>query len=225
MVEKRVGKRAGAVKREIAAVVEESRRCKRRAVGRALTSMSFFVGASRLEPGMRRASRAYAPSPHGLASPYGKPVVESHFWSAPTSGARSGHGPLPRCRRRLFPGWWRTSPAPHCCRAWRDGRGRASRQRSTRSSWWKSPCPSDVRGSGVSRCRARPPLPRPCRPESPALTSSGRASQSPAPQCPTARRRRNSCKPRHSRPTISAPPPPCHRSGGARGQLLLVEFI
>ena len=103
-----------------------------------------------------------------------------------------------------------------CCRAWRGARGRASRRRSRRPSWSRSPGPSGAGDSAASRCRARPPPRRPCRPASSAPRSSGRASRSPAPRCRTARRRRSSCRPRRSRPTTSSPPPPCRRSGGAR---------
>ena len=95
-------------------------------------------------------------------------------------------------------------------------RGRGSRRRSRRWSWSRSPCPSDVRGSGGSPCRARLRLPPSCRRASSAPRSSGRASRSPAPRCRTARRRRSSCRPRHSRRTISAPRPPCRRSGDVR---------
>ena len=93
---------------------------------------------------------------------------------------------------------------------------RASRRRSRRSNWSRSPRPSGAGGSGASRCRARPRPRRSCRPASSAPRSSGRASRSPAPPCRTARRRRSSCRPRHSRPTISGWTPPCRRSGGAR---------
>ena len=84
------------------------------------------------------------------------------------------------------------------------GEARASRRRSRRWSWSRSPCPSDARGNGASPCRARLRLPPSCRRASSAPTSSGPASRSPAPPCRTARRRRNSCRPRHSRRSISA---------------------
>ena len=96
------------------------------------------------------------------------------------------------------------------------GEARASRRRSTRSSWSRSPCPSGARGSAGSPCRGRLRLRRSCRRASAAPRSSGRASRSPAPPCRTARRRRSSCRPRRSRRTISAPRRPCRRSGGVR---------
>jgi CRP-like cAMP-binding protein len=100
VVEDRVGRRGGAVKREIAAVVEEGKEGKEGGPrnpsrhGRACPGhpCRSFVDASRLGPGARSGiTNAYAPIAFfRLASTLSrKPVVESHFWSAPTSSARS----------------------------------------------------------------------------------------------------------------------------------------